>query len=206
MSDALHPLIERAAQGELPVWSMPTSHRLGHMQRVAALLGEWADALKLGDIECARWRAIGLLHDVLREVAPEELRPTVDPSLRTWPGKLLHGPAAAERLRAEGLDDESFLLGVAYHTVGHPQLDEMGRALFIADYIEPGRTYDVERLADWRARMPHERKSVLRAVLRARLDRLLNESRPIRAETAAFWNVLSESGDESGDNGKSNAT
>jgi hypothetical protein len=39
-------------------------------------------------------------------------------------------------------------------------------------------------------------------VLRARLDRLLNESRPIRAETAAFWNVLSESGD----NGKSNAT
>jgi len=194
VSMSLHPIIERAGHGELPSWSTPSKRRLGHMQRVSALLGEWSEALGLDTEECTRWCAVGLLHDALREVPPETLRPDVHSSLKDLPGKLLHGPAAAERLRTEGIRDEPFLLAVTYHTVGHPDLDDLGRALFTADYIEPGRTYDSERLAEWRARMPSQRDAVLHAVLRARLDRLLNETRPIRAETAAFWNLLTESG------------
>lgn len=187
---ALHPIIEQAAAGVLPVWSATTSTRLAHMQRVASLMGSWADELAISPVERARWRAVGLLHDALREVSPEELRPTVGAELQALPGKLLHGPAAAARLRAEGIRDAPLLCAITYHTVGHPDLDEMGRALFIADYIEPGRTYDTARLESWRVRMPTERDAVVRAVLRARIDRLLNEARPIRNETASFWNAL----------------
>ena len=183
-------LLEEAAAGRLPDWSTVSPRRFDHMRRVADLLGAWADALGLPADECTRWRAAGILHDALRETAPDELRPHVPPQLRSLAGKLLHGPAAAERLREEGVDDESFLRAVAYHTLGHPELDELGRALFIADYIEPGRRYDPAQLATLRARMPHARDDVLLDVLRARVGRLLREGRPMRPETVAFWNVV----------------
>jgi HD superfamily phosphohydrolase YqeK len=183
-------LLEAAAAGRLPVWSHVGKKRFAHMRRVADLLGDWADRLELSADDRIRWRAAGYLHDALRESPHDELRALVPASLTGLAGKLLHGPAAAERLRADGVEDENFLRAVAYHTIGHPDLDQLGRALFIADYIEPGRRYDPDLLADLRARMPAARDEVLRAVLRARLDRLLREGRPMRTETVAFWNVV----------------
>jgi len=189
---ALHARLEAAAAGTLPEWSHPSAPRRTHIERVAALLDEWAVALDLADIDRKRWRAAGMLHDALREVAPDELRPMVEEEeLRDVAGKLLHGPAAAARLRSDGVHDEPLLRAITYHTIGHPQLDELGRALFIADFIEPGRLHDAAHLAVLRARMPHARTDVLRDVLRARIGRLLHDNRPIRAETAAFWNVVS---------------
>lgn len=183
-------LLEEAAAGRLPPWSHAGGHRLAHMQRVSTLLGEWADALALAQDERIRWRAAGYLHDALREAAPDELRPLVPDPLKNLAGKLLHGPAAAARLRADGIEDETFLRAVAYHTIGHPELDDLGRALFTADYIEPGRRYEPQRLATLRARMPAARDEVLRDVLRSRIDRLLRDGRPMRSETVAFWNTV----------------
>lgn len=188
-------LLEAAAQGELPAWAQVSERRRAHMQRVAELIGAWADALELSAAEQTRWRAAGFLHDALRESPPRELRPIVPAELQNIPDKLLHGPAVAARLRQEGVTDESLLRAVAYHTIGHPDLDELGRALFIADYIEPGRNYTPEYLAELRARMPAARDSVLRDVLRARIERLLAEGRAIRAETAAFWNTITQGRD-----------
>jgi HD superfamily phosphohydrolase YqeK len=185
-------LLEAAAAGRLPDWSQVSERRFAHMRRVSELLGSWADALSLSQPDRTRWRAAGYLHDALRETSPDQLRPLVPEPLRTLAGKLLHGPAAAERLRACGLDDEPFLRAVAYHTLGHPELDALGRALFIADYIEPGRRYDPEQLATLRARMPAACDDVLLHVLRARVGRLLREGRPMRPETVAFWNVVTE--------------
>jgi predicted HD superfamily hydrolase involved in NAD metabolism len=188
-------VIHAAAVGELPDWAVVSRHRIAHMERVATLMEEWATALKLPADERARWKAAGFLHDALREAPPEQLRSMVPPVFRHLAGKLLHGPAAAERLRQDGLDDEAFLRAVAYHTIGHPELDDLGRALFIADYIEPGRKYEPARLAALRSRMPQDRAGVLREVLHARMENLLNEGRPLRAETAAFWNVVNGAGD-----------
>lgn len=183
-------LLDAAASGRLPSWSDVGEQRRAHMRRVSDLLGDWAGRLDLPPQERVRWRAAGYLHDALRETAPDKLRSIVPAPLHSLAGKLLHGPAAAERLRADGVDDEGFLRAVAYHTIGHPELDELGRALFIADYIEPGRRYDPDGLAALRARMPEARDEVLLTVLRARLDRLLREGRPMRPETVAFWNVV----------------
>lgn len=184
-------LLEAAAAGRLPSWSKVGERRLAHMRRVSDLLGDWADRLQLAPAAGIRWRAAGYLHDALRETPPDELRAFVPAPMKNLAGKLLHGPAAAERLRADGLSDEDFLRAVAYHTIGHPELDELGRALFIADYIEPGRRYDPDGLAIMRARMPAAREEVLLTVLRARLGRLLREGRPMRPETVAFWNAVS---------------
>jgi HD superfamily phosphohydrolase YqeK len=183
-------LLDEAARGRLPGWARATRTRCEHMERVAALMGAWAEALGLPESERVRWRAAGWLHDALRDAPPDELRAMVPAALRSMGGRVLHGPAAAARLRDDGVEDEALLLAIAYHTTGHPELDEMGRALFIADYIEPGRRYEPARLAVLRARMPAAAGAVLRDVLHARLERLLRERRPIRAETAAFWNTV----------------
>jgi HD superfamily phosphohydrolase YqeK len=185
----LDALLE-AAEGRLPVWSQLTRQRRNHVTRVADLLGEWAGALGHDEAEIRRWRAAGFLHDALRDADPDDLRPLVPATFRHLTGKLLHGPAAAEKLRQDGVADESLLRAVAYHTIGHADLDELGRCLFIADYIEPGRKYEPSRLAKLRARMPADRQAVLIDVLRSRMERMLGEGRGIRAETAAFWQSI----------------
>jgi HD superfamily phosphohydrolase YqeK len=186
----LDALLENAAAGKLPDWAQATRHRRAHVQRVADLLGEWAGTLGLAEDETKRWRAAGMLHDALRDADPDELRPLVPQTFRHLTGALLHGPAAAEKLRQEGIADEPLLRAVAYHTIGHSGLDELGRCLFIADYIEPGRKFEPARLAKLRARMPADRDAVLIDVLRSRMERLLAEGRGMRAETAAFWHSI----------------
>jgi HD superfamily phosphohydrolase YqeK len=183
-------LLEAAAAGTLPEWARVNNQRYAHAERVALLLGEWAAALELSPEERTRWKAAGYLHDALRDAPPAELRPLVPPAFAHLAGPALHGPAAATMLRQDGVDDESLLRAITCHTIGHPEFDELGRALYIADYIEPGRKYTPARLAEMRARMPRERAAVLLDVLNARMARQLSEGRPIRAETAAFWNVV----------------
>lgn len=190
----LHPLLALAARGQIPGWARAGTARRRHMERVAGLLGEWASALDLGKVEIERWRAAGWLHDVLREADPAELRPIVPAALSGLPGRLLHGPAASARLRAEWVDDEPFLLAVAFHTIGHPEFDTLGQAVYAADFLEPGRRGLMEWREALRARMPAEPGAVVREVARSRIGGLLEAGAPLHRETWEFWNKLTRDG------------
>jgi 2-amino-4-hydroxy-6-hydroxymethyldihydropteridine diphosphokinase len=157
-------------------------------------MGGWAEAKALSAREASRWRAAGLLHDALRDADPDTLRPRVAPSLRDMPARVLHGPAAAERLRVEGVRDGGFLRAVAYHSLGHPRLDELGMALYAADFLEPGRDLLNEWRGELRARMPGQDADVVREILAARIVHLVKSGGPVRRETVAFWNTLSGEG------------
>ena len=183
-------LVREASKGRLPPWTVAGRSRRRHMARVAELLDEWGRRQGLDGQERARWRAAGYLHDALREAAPAELRPQVAPELRSLPGPLLHGPAAADRLRDEGVDDEAFLLSVAFHTIGHPDLDRLGRALYCADYLEPGRRDPDGWKAKRRARFPDRPDFVTFEVVRARVRTILERGRPLPDATAGFWNRI----------------
>lgn len=182
--------IDRASRGELPSWAVAGSARREHIRRVAALMADWAARLGLGPEERKRWSAAAWLHDALRDAPAEVLRPMVPPELRDLPGPLLHGPATASRLRAEGVDDAALLDAVAFHTLGHPHFDRLGRALYLADFLEPGRTFEPVWRAALRARLPEAMETVLVEVAAARIEHLLMMQRPIRTETLAFWNSL----------------
>lgn len=189
---ALHPLIAAAAAGRLPGWAEVSETRREHVARVSALMGCWAERLELADHDTARWRAAGLLHDALRDADFDRLRPLVDDDLRHAPGKMLHGPAAAARLRLEGIDDEPLLLAIAWHTLGHPRFDALGHALYLADYTEPGRDYESDELARKRDRVPGEMDAVLVEVATDRIARSLHRRRPLLEPTVGFWNALLE--------------
>lgn len=178
------PLVRAAARGELPSWARASEKRRAHMARVASLLGEWAAGLGLSPDEQERWIAAGWLHDVLREAPHDELRPAVPEPFRALPGKLLHGPAAAERLADEA--DSEFLDAIRYHTLGSPRFGRLGRALFLADFLEPGRTFSPAWTASLRARMPADFDAVLREVVAARIDHVQGSGSVLHPETRAF--------------------
>ncbi len=51
---------------------------------------------------------------------------------------LLHGPVAAAWMEIEGgLKDERVANAVRWHTYGWPEMDEVGKVVFIADKVEP---------------------------------------------------------------------
>jgi HD superfamily phosphohydrolase YqeK len=185
-----HPIVAAAAEGDLPDWAVAGAPRLDHMERVSKLLGAWSEELTQDASETVRWRAAGFLHDLLRDEDPAVLRARVAPDARDLPDALLHGPAAAERLRVGGVEDGELLIAVAWHTIGDARFRGLGRALYVADFLEPGRAYLPEWRASLRARMPHELDHVVREVARARLTRGLEREAPILERTAAFWNRL----------------
>jgi HD superfamily phosphohydrolase YqeK len=192
---ALHPVVAAAAEGRLPDWTVAGAARRAHMARVAALLDSWAEASGLPDRERARWRAVGHLHDALRDASPAVLRALVPDQAGEVSDELLHGPAAAERLRADGVADEELLAVVAFHTTGDAGFGKLGRALYAADYLEPGRGFMTERRAELRALAPGDLDAVTREVARARMANL-EESMPSHPRTVAFLGRLEAEGHE----------
>jgi HD superfamily phosphohydrolase YqeK len=192
---SVHPVVERAAAGELPPWAAATDERRRHMARVAALLADWTRQLGLPVHEQVRWTALGYLHDALRDADAEGLRRRVPPTLAGLAPSLLHGPAAAEHLRIDGVDDGALLRAIAYHTLGHAELGLEGRALYAADFLEPGRTgLRDEWRQKLRVRMPGAIDEVVREILGARIQHLVEVGRPIRPETVGFWNSMAAEG------------
>jgi len=188
----LHPILEAAGGGVLPAWARARPARLKHMARVAALLKKWAVARGETDQEITRWIAAGYLHDALRDEDHDTLRSLADPAFKDLPGKVLHGPGAAARLRREGVADEEFLHALSYHTLGSPEFEALGRALFVADFLEPGRSLRDKWRRKLRARASKNLDAVVTEVLSARIQYLLEKGRPLRPETIAFWNRMSE--------------
>jgi 2-amino-4-hydroxy-6-hydroxymethyldihydropteridine diphosphokinase len=180
----LWPLVREAAEGRLPPWTQAKPKRREHMARVAALMREWARALGLPADEVARWAAVGYLHDVLRDADGEELRPTVPAEFRALPPKLLHGPAAAERLAGDA--DEEMLDAIRCHTLGCARFQTLGRALYLADFLEPGRSFSPEWTESLRRRMPREMDAVLREVVDARIGHVEENGGILHPETKAF--------------------
>lgn len=193
----LHPVVSRAAAGELPPWARAGEGRRAHMDRVVELMDGWARDLGLAARDVGRWRAVGYLHDALRDAPPEALRSRVPEDLRDLPGEVLHGPAASERLRKEGVRDEALLRAVAFHTLGHPELGTLGRALFAADFLDPGRDLRNEWRAGLRSRMPRELDPVVLEIAECRVAHARRAHGGVRPESTAFLERLRDELDQS---------
>ncbi len=160
----------------LPAWAQVAAERRAHIERVVKLLHSWADAMHVDAKQRDRWLRAGWLHDALRDA------PLGDP--------LAHGPAAADRAAADGERDRGVLDAVRFHTVGAADWDDVGRMLYLADFLEPGREFASAERAQLARRVPAERDAVLREVARRRIEWLLRSGWLLPATTVAFWNQL----------------
>lgn len=179
---------DAAAPLELPSWAKVTPRRRTHIERVCALLSTWADALHIAATERDEWLRAGLLHDALRDAPDIELRQLAGDTTRD--AEVLHGPAVARLLESQGESNRSVLTAIRYHTVGCAEWDRVGRALYMADFLEPGRAFARRDRAFLADHVPHDFDGVFRQVLRARLEYALREGYALFPETVALWNAV----------------
>lgn len=127
------------------------SHTLG-VERMIATLADLYVPEKKGML-----RAAALLHDVTKELPEEKQRQiiaahsiTLRPDEAASP-KIYHGITAALTIPQlhPDLADEELILAVRWHTTAHAGLTLTEALLYLADYIEEGRTFaDCVRLRE----------------------------------------------------------
>jgi len=172
----------------LPAWAVVSPARREHIERVAALVSRWADLMRVPPAEQHRWLRAVWLHDALRDAGEAKLA-ELAPST-PGPSELRHGPAAAARAKAEGETDRGVLDAVRYHSIGLAEWDMVGRVLYCADYLEPGREFDGATRAELAERFPSDPNAVLRDVAERRLAHLVASRWTLPEPTVRFWNSL----------------
>jgi len=177
-----------SAREGLPAWAVASPERLAHIERVARLAAGWAERVPVDAAERTRWLRAVWLHDALRDAE--------DAVLARWapdapgPRSLRHGPASAARAEAEGETDRGVLDAVRYHSVGFAGWDMVGRVLYCADYLEPGRSFAREWRAELAGRFPDDPAGVLLEVAQERVGHLVRSRWPLIEPTVGFWNSL----------------
>lgn len=182
------PPIPPGLRPTLPAWAQITPKRLDHIQRVAELVARWGDEMGTPESEVHRWFKAVWLHDALRDASAEDLARFAGPI--PGPVELRHGPAAAGRAKAEGETDRGVLDAVRFHSLGLAEWDMVGRVLYCADFLEPGRSFDRAERAELARRFPGEPQVVTHDVARRRMGYLIQSGWTIPEPTFRFWNSL----------------
>lgn len=162
--------------GRLPPWARVGRGRRAHVRRVAALLDTWADAMRVSPRERDRWLRAAWLHDALRDAR--------------LPAHTTHGAAAAERAARDGETDAGVLDAVRFHSQGYAAWGDVGKMLYLADFLEPGRRGRRQERARLARRVPRDRDAVLREVVAWQMTLRLESGRPVHPLTLEFWNSL----------------
>ncbi|WP_010531056.1 bis(5'-nucleosyl)-tetraphosphatase (symmetrical) YqeK [Lentibacillus jeotgali] len=94
-----------------------------------------------------RMELAAILHDYAKNFPLEDLRQVINESelpqdLLLYHHELWHGPAASVIMEREhGITDEDIRNAIRYHTTGRAGMSQFETILFVADYVEPGRTF-----------------------------------------------------------------
>ena len=140
LNSPLLPVIKRVQKAAESVLS---AKRYEHSVRVAQT------ALKmcvLYKVDPARGYLAGISHDICKELSSVQLMDIAcrdgNPvsAVEKERPSLLHGRAAAVLLKEDyEIYDKELLDSVAFHTFGHKKFGDLGKIVYSADKIEPGR-------------------------------------------------------------------
>ena len=182
------PRKDSSGEPNFPSWAVVSKKRRAHVGRVVALLERWAGELRVPSAEADRWRTSGVLHDALRD-APDKLvrKLSGDPDRAA---ELLHGPAAAIRAAKDGERRRDVLEAVRHHTVGSATWARTGQALYMADFLEPGRRFLISERAFLADQVGRDFAGAFRQVVRLRLQWSLSQGGELFPETVALWHAV----------------
>ncbi|MCR2820467.1 bis(5'-nucleosyl)-tetraphosphatase (symmetrical) YqeK [Lederbergia panacisoli] len=115
-------------------------HTLGVVETAINLAEKYG-----GNKEQAEIAAI--FHDYAKLLPIYELKKILieageDDRLLLYHPELWHGPAASALLKKEfSIDNEDILNAIRYHTTGRANMTHLEKIIYLADYIEPGRSF-----------------------------------------------------------------
>ncbi len=144
--------------------------------------------MRLDDALRQQWHDAGRWHDALRDASDEVLHANADDPRR--PIGMLHGSAAARWLMRDGESRADVLDAVRYHTTGWSAWSRTGRALYMADFLEPGRTFMQADRAFLANLVPLQFDAIFRQVVRLRLEWALREGKSLAPETVQLWDAV----------------
>ena len=119
--------------------------RFKHVLRVEEMAFELAEKYA---VDAERVSIAALLHDVAKEESSSEMLDLIisenlDLDLLQYGPQIWHAPVGAVQARREfAVEDEAILNAIKYHTIGAPEMGDVEKVIFIADYIEHGRDFD----------------------------------------------------------------
>lgn len=122
--------------------------RLQHILRVESTALDLAKHYGLDDQTTEAISVASLMHDYAKELPYAQVQKWAIaywhyPTLEYQPNEILHGMAAAYICRTQyGCQDERILNAIAGHTIGWYEMDCVSQVVYLADYIEPQRTFD----------------------------------------------------------------
>jgi predicted HD superfamily hydrolase involved in NAD metabolism len=139
--------------------------------------------------------AAAYLHDIAKaypkdhQVAMSRELGMSDAEIESYPLPVLHGPLAARIAGKKlGIDDSEILQAIENHSTGCKGMSGIGKAVFIADYIEQTRSFP--GASELRSHGNLTLDEIAAAIMRRKLDHLIEENKIIDARAIEFWNEL----------------
>lgn len=162
-------------------------HTLGVMETAIQLANKFGVNPKKAEIaaifhDYAKFRDVAEMEEIIRqENMPEQLL--------LFHSELWHAPVGAYLARVEaGIVDDDILQAIRYHTTGNKQMNKLDKIIFLADYIEPGRSFsevdEVRKVA-----LENLDAAVILA-LKNTIKYLLDKNQLIYPDTLETYNVL----------------
>ncbi len=167
--------------------------RLQHILRVEKLAIALAEHHHLSVVQAQQ---AGLMHDLAKCFAPAKLLSIaaaegweLDSAEQQVP-HLLHAPVGAVVARDEfGITDQTVLGAISTHTLGSPEMDEIGAVIYLADALEPGRG-DTPQLHHLRQLSYGDLWGAVYETCVFSLQHLLENKRPVHPRTILTHNWL----------------
>lgn len=104
---------------------------------------------------------------------------------------LLHAPLSALMAKdVYNIDDEEVLKAISSHNFGHPDMSLLEKILYVADYIEPNRNFDPEKLNCYRCLAFEDIDKCLYYILQDTIEFVKNNGYtlvPISYDTYLFY-------------------
>src|SRR5699024_8778339 len=146
------------------------------------------------DVSIHRVKTAALLHDYAKCFSINELKDYIQTfnlptELLSFHHELWHGPVAAELVKERfSIMDEEILNAIRYHTTGRVGMTTLEYIIFVADYIEPARSFPGIEEVRLMAKVNVE--SAARKALRNTIIFLMNQDQAVHPDSYMAYNHL----------------
>ncbi|MDZ5712292.1 bis(5'-nucleosyl)-tetraphosphatase (symmetrical) YqeK [Jeotgalibacillus haloalkalitolerans] len=160
-------------------------HTLGVIEAALSLAEKHGVSIEDAGIAAA-------LHDMAKFHDKNEMRELIisrelDPVLLDFHHELWHAPVGAVFAREKlGITNEDILNAIRYHTTGRPNMSRLEKVIYLADYIEPGRSFT--GVDNVRAVAHENLDEAMKIALKQSMQFLISKNQPVFPDTLESYN------------------
>lgn len=164
--------------------------RFAHVQRVEQVAIQLAEQY---GVDVQKASIAGLCHDYAKQRPDSDFVRVIhekhlDPELLNYGNAIWHGVVGAEMVKDElGIYDEDILNAIRQHTVGSEYMTPLAQIIYMADYIEPARSFDGVDKA--RQLVQHSLAAGVAYQTKHTLQYLIDKNQPVYPQTIVTYNA-----------------